>query len=405
MTYSRSQPLQPQSLRGEHIAHLIESAGPGGAERMVVELAHAQQALGAVTTVFIPRGREAWMAHQLRDAGVEVEHYDLDSPLSWRCVRTLTSAFRRRGITLAHSHEFTMAVNGAVAARGVGIPHVITMHGGRYYAAKVRRRVLMRGAVASSQAIVAVSEALGDALSSDLLLNRTRVLTISNGVRVDVVAAAPLRAELGIAAGDPLVLAVGNLYPVKGHAVLLEAMQHLPHDTHVVIAGRGHEEASLRARAAELGMSKRLHLLGLRDDISALLYAADVFVQPSLDEGLPLAVLEAMFASRPIVASDVGDVARAVGPEGALLVSPGDAAALGAAITLLIEKPFLASSLAQSAHSRATNHYGLARMVNRYAELYAGLLDARALAAPIASARTIAQRSMRANTSAKTGSD
>jgi glycosyltransferase involved in cell wall biosynthesis len=394
-----------QFLRGEHIAHVIETAGPGGAERMLAELARAQQQHGAVATAFLPYSTEEWLPTQLRLAGVSVERFHLDSPLSWRSVRTLTSAFRRLQVTLLHSHEFTMAVNGAVAARSVGIPNVITMHGGRYYADKLRRRMLLRGAIAGSQALVAVSDALADDLSRDLHVARPRIITIPNGVRLQTLPAAGLRAELGIAANTAIVLAVGNLYPVKGHATLLAALATLPPNAHVVIAGRGAEAEPLLARAALMGLGDRLHLLGHRDDVTAVLRAADVFVQPSLAEGLPLAVLEAMFAGAPIVASDVGDIAQAIGPDAGLIVPAGDALALSVAITRLLEQPFLARALGASAHARAERQYGITRAVERYAEVYSPLLAARDEASRSPWTSAVAQRSMRPNTSANTGGD
>jgi len=116
----------PAVFRGERIAHLIESTGPGGAERMVAELAMEQRVRGARTTVFLPDAGEEWLASQLDGADVAIERYRLDSPLSPQCVRTLANGFRKHGITLAHSHEFSMAVNGTCAARAVGIPHVST---------------------------------------------------------------------------------------------------------------------------------------------------------------------------------------------------------------------------------------------------------------------------------------
>jgi len=396
---------------------------------MVAELARAQRRLGADVTVFLPRGRDPWLTTQLRQSEVGVEYFDLTSPLSWQCVRSISSSFRSRKVTLAHSHEFTMAVNGACAARAAGVPHVITMHGGRYYAERLRRRVLLRTAVVSSHITVAVSKALGDDMSRDLRLKRERIITIANGVRVNAVPPAALRAELKLEANDAIVLAVGNLYPVKGHAVLINALPHLPPHAHIVIAGRGCEESALRTRVAELGMSARLHLLGHREDVSALLMAADVFVQPSLDEGLPLAVLEAMFAAKPIVATHVGDVWRAVVPVGAILRPSGDAVALSNAVTLLLERPFLATALGVCAQRRAQHYYGMTQAVGRYSDVYTPLLTPlaaplvapyaaslpRPLLAPLtakreaadsmASASTAEQRSMRAKTSVNTGSD
>jgi len=257
----------------------------------------------------------------------------------------------------------------------------------------------MRFAVANSQATVAVSELLANQLSHDLRVAPARIVTIPNGVRSTTLPTASLRQELGIAAHAPLILAVGNLYPVKGHRYLISALAELPSNTHLAIAGRGAGEIALLAHVSELGLADRVHLLGHRDDIPALLAAADVFVHPSLNEGLPLAVLEAMFAGRPIVATDVGDVARAVGADSALLVAPGNADELAAAIGRLLDQPFLASALGASAALRANRTHGLTRMVERYAALYAPLL------ARISRARTSTLRSMRSKTSANTSID
>lgn len=363
---------------------------------MVAELAIEQSARGCPTTVFLPEKGDAWLGEQLAGSNVSVARYSLDTPLSPKCAREIASDFRRRGIGLAHSHEFSMAVYGACAARTVRIPHVITMHGGRYYSERVRRRLAMRFAVGSSRATVAVSEALAAQMSEDLFIPRAQLAVIPNGVRPAPSVVPTLRAELGLPEQVPLILAVGSLYPVKGHRYLVEALGLMSTTAHLVIAGRGEVEDELRQLAATLGVDERLHLLGLRSDIPNLLGAADVFVQSSLSEGLPLALLEAMFAGRPIVATDVGDVARAVGDDGALLVSPGSAAGLAAGITRLLENPLLSATLGECARRRATTAYDLMTMVDRYAALYAPLL------VPRRPDRTAAHRSIRENTSSNT---
>ena len=121
-------------LRGLRIAHLIETNGPGGAERMLVHLASELQAAGCHNLVIVPEGGEGWLPQQLAGTGVTVETFRLDRPLSPAFARRLTSLLRHHRITLAHSHEFTMAVYGAWASRRAGIPHVVTMHGSRYKA-------------------------------------------------------------------------------------------------------------------------------------------------------------------------------------------------------------------------------------------------------------------------------
>jgi hypothetical protein len=115
---------------------LIESSGPGGAERIVADLATAFQAADTQNVVFLPRDGEDWLQQQLAGSGVAIEYFKIDRPVSPQCARALTDAFRKHRIDVAHSHEFSMAVYGGWAAWRAGIPHVITMHGGRYYASR-----------------------------------------------------------------------------------------------------------------------------------------------------------------------------------------------------------------------------------------------------------------------------
>src|SRR6185295_12983610 len=116
------------------------------------------------------------------------------------------------------------AVYGAWASRRAGIPHVVTMHGSRYYASRLRRRLAMRAAVASSARTVAVSVPLAEDLRRDLWVPRPRITTISNGVPYVRPERVTLREELGLRAGDRLLVSMGNLYPVKGHANLIDAV-------------------------------------------------------------------------------------------------------------------------------------------------------------------------------------
>lgn len=360
------------------IAHLIESDGPGGAEQVVGHMATMLQTAGARNVVFVHADGEGWLARQLEGSGVAVEYFRQDERLSRTCARTLEEGFRRHRIEVAHSHEFAMAVYGAWASWRAGIPHVITMHGGRYYAGRLRRRLALRAAIAASGRTVAVSRSLASQLSRDLWIRRSRVTMIANGVRYVRPDRVTLREELGLGPDDRLVVSIGNLYPVKGHCHLIEAVARLAtaHPTvHVAIAGRGGLLESLTVQARDRGVAGRIHFLGLRADVAAVLEAADLFVLPSLSEGLPLALLEAMFARRPIVATDVGEVATALaGGEAGALVEPGNPSALTAAIDSLLSDPNRAARLADAAVHRAAAEYDVAHMVRRYAELYGELL-------------------------------
>lgn len=365
------------SVRGLRIAHLIESDGPGGAERMVASLATELQSAGAENVVFVPERGEGWLGHELQGTGVRTESFRIERPLSPAFAGWLADALRRYRVAVAHSHEFTMAVYGAWAAARAGVPHLFTLHGSRYYAARWRRRIAIRAAHALSRATVTVSEGLADHVSRDLSIPRARITTIPNGARRAANGGPSLRDELRLRAPDQLAVAVGNLYPVKGHAYLLDALALLATRyprLHVAIAGRGELEQPLRDRSHAANVVDRFHLLGLRADIGTVLAGADVFVLPSLSEGLPLALLEAMLAERPIVATAVGEIPEVLGHGNAgALVPPGDAAALADALAGLLSDPDRARRLGAAAERRASREYSLSRMVERYEGLYAAL--------------------------------
>jgi glycosyltransferase involved in cell wall biosynthesis len=361
-------------LRGLRFAHLIESDGPGGAERVMASIVAELQAAGSENLVIAPATGEGWIARELIRTGAQVQLFHSKGRTSVAFVRWLADTLRRHRSSLVHSHEFTMAAFGAWAARLARVPHLFTMHGSRYYAARLQRRIALGLAARFSSSVVSVSQTLGRHLARDLWIRPSRIVTIPNGVRPVPIIQSSLREELQLGNSDQLVVAVGNLYPVKGHAYLLEALALLATrcpGLHVAVAGRGEREEALRARAHELHVSDRFHLLGLRADIGNVLAGTDVFVLPSLSEGVPLALLEAMLAGRPVVASAVGEVSTVLdGGRAGVLVPPGDPAALANAIADLLSEPARARALGTAARARATAAYSFDAMMDSYLGLY-----------------------------------
>jgi glycosyltransferase involved in cell wall biosynthesis len=316
------------------------------------------------------------LANEFRQRGFTPEVFVSRRTIDWECLWGLVRTLRRRRVDLVHSHEFAMAVYGAAAAAILRRPHVITMHGGRYFAGRRLRRITLRWAAARSAATVAVSAALQMDLATVLRLPPRTVRVIHNGVRSHVGSREATRRELRVGGHEPLIVAIGNLYPVKGHLVLLQALSVLHENPafarcHVAIAGRGDQEATLRAYATAQGLAPFVHLLGWRDDVADLLAAADIFALPSLSEGVPLALLEAMFAGQAIVASGVGGIPEIVtsGRE-ALLVPPGDPRALGVALARLLEDAPLRRGLGAAARRRADREFTVSTMVDNYERLY-----------------------------------
>jgi glycosyltransferase involved in cell wall biosynthesis len=381
-------------VAGLRIAQLIASDGPGGAERVVAHLARTLQARGAESVVFLPRHGEGWLERELAGSGAAIEYFDIDRPLSPRSAAALSQTFKKHRIDIAHGHEFSMAVYGAWASRRAGIPHVMTMHGGRYHAERLRRRLALHAAVASSAWTVAVSSTFARTLSRDLGVRRSRIQTVANGVQHLPPLRSTLRHELGLGPSDRLIVAVGNLYPVKGHRHLIDALGLLSERypaLHVAISGRGELHDAIAAQAKTLGIADRVHLLGLRSDVPAVLEAADIVALPSLSEGLPLALLESMFAGRPIVASDVGDVRIALADGAAgVVVEPGNAAAIAAAIDRLLQDPEYARQLATAAVQHAQRAYDVSHMVDRYADLYTSAIATTVRRRPVLPSRAAA---------------
>jgi glycosyltransferase involved in cell wall biosynthesis len=358
------------------IAQMLESDGPGGAEMVMLRLARSLRDRGHDVVPVGPDRGCGWLAEQFRADGFEPRTFSLRRPLDWRCLTGLVDTLRAARVEAVHSHEFTMGLYGAVAARWLGVPHVITMHGGQHVTAKWRRRESLRFAFRASTATVAVSVDTKRHLDSELGLAPGRVVVIPNGVPVPMGDSAAVRAEIGVADDTVLLLAVGSLVPRKGHAVLLRALAAVREagitvPWRLAIAGGGPEREALAALADELALSDWVHLLGHRDDVPSWQRAADIFVMPSLWEGLPLALLEAMYTGSAVIGSRTSGIPEAItdGVDG-LLVPPGDVEALARALDRLLTDVTLRDSLGAAARARAERDFSLDRMTAEYEALY-----------------------------------
>lgn len=360
------------------IAMMLESGGPGGAETVLILLSEELLSRGyQVLPVKINDG-EQWMVEKLQDLGLETEVIEIRRGYDLGYLRQMTDFLRRRKVDVVHSHEFTKAVYGAAATKRLGIPHVISMHGNQTMMKKLRRRVALRWAFRHSRATVAVSEDTRRHLEERLGLPPGRVVTVPNGIPIRNGDATPVREELKIAPEEVVILCVGTLVPRKGHIVILEALSRLREGEcevpwRLVIAGRGPERERLESFAASHGMGGRVDLLGHRDDIPNLQTLADIFSMPSLWEGLPLAVLEAMFAGNAVIASATSGIPEAIRDgENGILVPPGEPEPLFEGLRRLLESDALRKQLGEAARKTAESNFTVSRMADRYEALYWG---------------------------------
>ncbi len=319
-----------------------------------------------------------WLGGLFRDAGMAPASFALRRPVDPACVRGLIGLFRQHRINAVHSHEFTMAVYGAAASRLLGIPHVVTMHGGFKVCRVLRRRVALRWAMRNSHHTVMVSHATRRQFARDLGVEEAAFTVVPNGVPVQVGNPDRVRVEFGIKLDELVLLAVGTLERHKGHQVLLDALARIAREGisrrwRLIIAGGrgGDQHESLLRFIAAAGLADRVNVVINRNDISDLLALADVFVMPSLWEGLPMAILEAMVASKAIVASATAGIPEAIvdGRDG-LLVPPGDSSRLADALRLLLVDPVRRSVLGAAGAERARREFTVHVMADRYEALY-----------------------------------
>lgn len=347
---------------------------------MLLQTADELRRRGHRVVPVLPDRGEGWLGEEFRKRGFRHATFSIRRPLDPSCLRGMIRMLQEEKIDVVHSHEFTMAVYGAAAAAWLGLPHVVTWHGSQTAMEALRRRIALRWAFRRSRSVVAVSRSTHAHLVERLGLPAASLTTIPNGIAFTPGDRTAVRRELGLREEDVLVVAVGNLIPRKGHMVLLQALASLPDAArnapwHVAIAGGGDEESRLREFAASAGITDRVHMLGYRGDIANILAAADIFTMPSHWEGLPVAMLEAMFAARPVVASGVSGIPEAItSPAEGTLVPPGDASALAAALAPLIVDPALRARMGLGARRRAEERFSVRMMVDDYLRAY-GITD------------------------------
>jgi glycosyltransferase involved in cell wall biosynthesis len=332
------------------------------------------------------------LAGDLQAAGAEVVELGLASPFDLPAVTAkLASLLLTRRPDVVHTHLLHAEILGGLVARLARVPVVIaTAHNTFWDDASYGRilRGLYRYTVRSNHHTIAVSEAVRAKLVATGAL-ADRVTTVVNGLSpVEKLPRAQARAALGLDPDELVIGAIGNLYPYKGHDLLVQALAEL-HPRYprlaAVVIGEGQCRGALEAQARAAHLEGRLRLVGRRPRAAELLAAFDLYVQPSRSEGLGLGLLEAMAAGVPAVAFAVGGIPELVGVEGAaLLVEPGDHRALAAAIDRAIMDPSLREELALRGRRRA-GAFNAARMTRAYEEIYFDRLR-KGDAAPIARA-------------------
>jgi glycosyltransferase involved in cell wall biosynthesis len=363
------------------IMHLIDTAGPGGAETVFAQLASELGKRGTRSLTVVPR--EDWLTSRLREMALEPVLLDARGSMNVKYLRALLALGRREKVRLIHTHLLGSAVYGALLGMLLRCPVLAVIHGptdlkGVGSFAGVKRWLLRK----RCSAIVAVSTSTRAALI-DFGIPEDAIHLIPNGVDTELYVpgdAHDLRDELGIGPHQPLFGAVGNIRKPKAYEVLLNAaarvVERLPDARFVVVGqGDGAQLEALRDLHRSLGLGERFVFAGFRRNVPALFHNFDAFVSSSRSEGLSLSFLEAMAAGRAIVAT------RSGGPQEVLedrvsgiLVPTDDPEALAASLCEVATDRNLKTSLGVRARERVVRDFSLASMSANYRALYKSLI-------------------------------
>jgi glycosyltransferase involved in cell wall biosynthesis len=353
----------------------------GGSERVAADLALEFKARGYRVVCFAFHGASGPLRDELERASVRCLDMDYAGvklqprPLVywWRLWRML----RKERVRALHVHHVGALMLIGVPAWLAGVPRVVmTEHGLQTLMERERHRRLTRRYARFVSEITVVEPNQIEYLVNTVRLSPARLHCVPNGIRLRLRAPADIaraRQILGVERDTFAFLCVARLNPVKDIETLLRAFAAFPESmrerSRLFVVGDGEERAKLEALRASLGLERRVMFLGARSDVPGLLPGADALVLSSITEGLPMALLEAMAAGVPCVATAVGGIPALLSDGAGIVVPPKSPETLARAMAEIAQQPEMRARLAEKAADVIRERYRLEPVVDRYLQL------------------------------------
>lgn len=367
------------------ILHLMASNFIGGPEKQILH--HALEATSPAREVSIASFRKGLARPEFLQRAAEMGLPTLElssSRFDIRVIFELARELRRKEISILCTHGYKANIVGCAATHFTSCAQIAFVRGWTAETPRVNfyeglDRLLLR----RTDRVVCISRPLAEQLSKErrglhapvIIPNAVLIPTEHIVLPLDRTA---IRRALGLREDAFLVCAVGRLSVEKGQRHLLDAARILVSQNpklQILVLGEGRERKRLEDQVARLGMKNHVIFVGFKDDVHSWIQACDVLANPSLTEGVPNVVLEAMALGTPVVATSVGGLPDLVQHgESGLLVPAGDPLALAAAIWDLCANPQEALRLARNAQTRVSREYSSARQNQRLLDLYATVL-------------------------------
>jgi len=255
-------------------------------------------------------------------------------------VKRLARVFKEHQASAIHTHHIGPLIYGGLAAKLAGIKNLVHTEHDAWHLKNKKRRFVQRAVLALTKPTLVADSILVAKGMKDHLLD-CDVSVIRNGIDVQYFHPGDqslARQTLSLNNNVMWIGSSGRLEPVKGHEVLIKAMRLLPDNIHLAIAGKGSQLKELRAQALAMRIDHRIHFLGHQDDMRTFYQALDLFCLPSLQEGMPLAPLEAQSCGIPVVMSDTGGTREAICEKTGRLVEPGNSVKLAETLMSTLRK-------------------------------------------------------------------
>jgi glycosyltransferase involved in cell wall biosynthesis len=369
---------------GVRVLHVTPSLAPYGAERIAAGLAlgmNRERFQTIVVSLFGPQ-RDS-LAPALEASGIPVVHLNKRRGLDVRMLRKFATVMDEFRPHLVHTNNYVLRYT-LLPSLSRKVPVLVhTLHNVADREVDLAGRLLQRWAFRGRVHPVSIAEEVSTSFEKTYRLPRPTL--IRNSIEVERFSQAAAgretwRMKEGFSPDDLIYVSVARLDRQKNHATLLKAFAAGPaliSSTKLLLAGEGPLKAELEKTARRLNIVDRVFFLGHREDVPALLGAADVFTLASLWEGNPLSVMEAMAAGVPVVASAVGGVPELVenGTHG-LLPMAGDVQGFTSALMLLAQDPVMRRKMGERAAQRARERFHRRAMLRAYEDLYENLLSA-----------------------------
>jgi glycosyltransferase involved in cell wall biosynthesis len=368
------------------VLQLISSGGYYGAENMLLNLCASQEKAGCQNSLLLfynVHAPNVEFYERARRRGLSVRMVHCQGRADWRAVRQIEEYIQEDGIELLHTHGYKADLYGYVAARRSGKPIVATCHnwvGGT--AALGIYNHLDRLALKRFQGLAAVSDSVAQRLL-DSGVSARKIRTIANGIDVEPFEQAQPSPTLALD-GNKVVGMVARLDLQKGFEYLLRAVRELCGTfpaLKVMVVGEGPDRKLIEDMIQRFGLQSNVILAGQHSDMPGIYAAIDILVLPSLNEGLPMTILEAMAASKPVIATRVGAIPKVIkdGHTG-LLVDPGDVEGLRNALARLLSDSDLCRRIGTSGHDWVSRNFTSEAMALKYRQMYDEVLCTPAIA-------------------------